>query len=207
MPTPTFRIGQADGIEEHAVNIQLWGFKNCSMVTAEGVAQALSLLPVHLLEGLKNINYEPIPLVPGITRWIKVPGRTGLLGHYDRKSSSILLYARESRRELFRTLFHELGHFAYFRIISSAEKKQWVTKLYKAEAPVTRYGARNAAEDFAEAFSLYLMEPDSMRSSPNKLNYLRNVVFRGSAVDQSALGEIVARQRENDVASRLDRYV
>lgn len=177
------------------------------MVAAEGVAQALSVLPAHLLEGLKSIHYEPIPLLPGITRWIRMPGRKNLLGRYDPKSCTIHLHAADSRSSLFYALFHELGHFVYFRVISPAEKKRWVTRVYQAEAPVSQYGGRNAAEDFAEAFALVLSDPELLGGRPLKARFLRETVFRSARINQSVLDDIVSRSRESDVESRLDRLV
>ena len=117
------------------------------------------------------------------------------------------MHATQSRRELFHALFHELGHFVYFRIISSVDKKQWVTRIYKSAAPVSKYGSRNAAEDFAEAFSLTLLDVEAMRKWTAKNAYIRDVVLGGIAVDYAALEEIIARQRENDVVPGIDRYV
>ena len=205
--TPTYRLRKSGEHSTNAINIQLWGFKNCPVVNAGGVAEALSLLPAHLLEGLKNVYFESVPLVPGITGWVRLPGRTNLLGRYDKKTSSILLHACQARRELFQALFHELGHFAYFRIISSVEKKRWVTEIYKREAPVSRYGGRNAAEDFAEAFSLYLIEPEAMQKWPIKNGFIRDVVVRGVKVEHEEMMAIISRNREEDVVPGLDQYV
>ena len=104
-------------------------------------------------------------------------------------------------------LFHELGHFVYFRVISSFEKKQWVTEVHPVEEAVTRYGRRNAAEDFAEAFALYVQAPGELAGLPGKYRFMRDAVFKGRPVDQVGLAEIILGEADGDGDAPLDTRV
>jgi hypothetical protein len=209
MTTPTFRVNglPTDTLQANAINIELWGFKDNRLVKPMAVARALELLPTHQLEGLKKISYEEQVTVPGLRRWVRLPGKSTHKGRYDQKNHSITIHLCDTRALLFHTLFHELGHFVYFRIISSFEKKQWVQTVYKQEAAVTRYGQRNAAEDFAEAFALYVTSPDKLSRTTAKYGYMHNVVFRGASVNNDALSTIMSGGLESDNNPGLDTIV
>ncbi len=208
MAAPTYRIAAAGSAGLNAINIELWGFKQCPHAQPGMIAAALACLPPHQLEGLKSVRYEQVPLLPGFSRWLRLPGMSRLKGRYERESSTILLHACATREELFRTLFHEVGHFVYFRILSSFEKKQWVTSVFPSEPAVSRYGSRNAAEDFAEAFASYLLFPGSLSGLPAKARFMAGIVFRGSAADHAGLRNVMQGLAANgQLQQRLDRYV
>jgi hypothetical protein len=171
------------------------------------VARALQLLPPHQLEGLKKISYEERALVPGLQRWVRLPGKSRHRGRYDHEEQAIMLHRCDSREQLFHALFHELGHFVYFRVISSFEKKHWVMKVHPRERPVSHYGRHNAAEDFAEAFALYVQRPEHLAELRYKYSFLRDVVFRGRPVDQVALDRVIQGDAGADGAAPLDTRV
>jgi hypothetical protein len=200
MSTPTFRVSteKIDGLQANAINIELWGFKDNRLVKPMAVAKALQLLPPHQLEGLKKITYEEKVTVQGLRGWIRLPGKSAHKGRYNHQDHTITIHLCASRALLFHALFHELGHFVYFRIISSFEKKQWVQGVYRNEPAVTRYGQRNAAEDFAEAFALYVVNPNKLSVAGAKHGFMRNVVFRGAGVDNGAISAIISGSLDKD---------
>lgn len=208
MATPTYRIAGGASTGMNAINIELWGFRQCPHAMPETIAAALACLPPHQLEGLKSVRYERAALVPGFSRWLRLPGMSRLKGSYQRESSTILLHACASREELFYTLFHEAGHFVYYRVLSSFEKKQWVTSVFRSEPPVSRYGSRNASEDFAEAFATSVLYPGSLSGLPGKERFMASVVFRGSAADHAGLRNVMlGLAASGQPQQRLDHYV
>ncbi len=204
MSTPVFRVNAAGDGSVNAINIELWGFRDCPHASPMAVARAVQLLPPHHLEGLKKIAYSERALVRGLRRWVRLPGRSRQRGRYDQEEQAINLHHCNDRQELFHTLFHELGHFVYFRVLSSYEKKHWVTELHRSEPPVSAYGRRNAAEDFAEAYALYVRDPQRLAERPRKYAFLSTVVFRERPVDQAVLAGIVASSRSGDREQHLD---
>jgi hypothetical protein len=207
MSIPVFRVNSSQDHEFNAINIELWGFRDCPLVKPRNIAEALQLLPPHQLEGLNKIAYEEHALVPGLTRWVRLPGRSRHRGRYDHSEQSITLHRCSGTEQLYHTLFHELGHFVYFRIISSVEKKQWVTQVYKKERPVTPYGRRNAAEDFAEAYALYVYDPQRLAERNLKYGFMRETVFRDRTVDKTTLALLIEGESANAGASHLDTRI
>lgn len=207
MSTPVFRVNSAAEGELNAINIELWGFRDCPLVKPMAIARALQHLPPHQLEGLKKIAYDEKVFIPGLRRWIRLQGRSRHRGSYDHNEQTITLHKCSHREQLFHTLFHELGHFVYFRIISSFEKKQWVKEIYRQEPAVTPYGRRNAAEDFAEAYALYVRDPQRLSEFRLKCAYMRSIVFRDRPVDQLAVLDIVRGKLSLDPDTTLDQRV
>jgi hypothetical protein len=207
MIAPVFKVNSSQDDTLNAINIELWGFKDCRLVKAMAIAKALQLLPAHQLEGLKEIRYEELALVPGLRRWIRARGRSTHRGRYDNDEQAIQIHRCSSRAQLFHTLFHEFGHFVYFRVLSSFEKKHWVREVFPAEPPVTAYGRRNAAEDFAEAFALYVGAPHRLSSCPGKLGYMRATVFREKSVNQKTMRQIIASDPLSDKDVALDTRI
>ena len=60
------------------------------------------------------------------------------------------------------TLAHEYGHYVWFNLLSSADRKHYEVLYDKQRAAhhlVTRYAATELEEGFAEAFSFYVNQP------------------------------------------------
>lgn len=204
---PKYRLHPHENFAVSAVNIELWGFLKCPLLKAIAIAEVLAVLPGHQLEGLRSIRYEHARLIPGIARWIRLRGPGKQLGRYDRSTQTITIHATKDRWTLFKVLFHELGHFVYFRVLSSSDRKFWVTTLSTQESSVTRYGQRNAAEDFAECYAAFLMTPYAMQQRPLKNRFMRGVVFQGAEIEFSALQEIVLRSSTDDCQKTLDQLI
>ena len=209
MKAPRFHVNAAklDGLQANAINIELWGFKENRLVKPMAVARALQLLPAHQLEGLKKITYEEKVTIQGLRGWMRLPGKSAHKGRYNQQEHSMTIHLCSSRTLFFHTLFHELGHFVYFRILTSFEKKRWVQGVYKKEPAVTRYGQRNAAEDFAEAFAVYVTAPARLTATGPKYLFMRDVVFRGANVNTVALAAIISGSLEDDRGYELNEIV
>lgn len=88
------------------------------------------------------------------------------------------------------TVTHEIGHNIGGRL-DQDEDPEWLNisgwvqigenwKSTKDDELVSKYGATNPAEDFAEAFSGYRYDPETLkRRSPEKYEYMKNNVFLG----------------------------
>lgn len=88
------------------------------------------------------------------------------------------------------TVIHEIGHNIGSRL-NQDEDPEWLNitgwmeldgewKSYRDEKQVSKYGATNPAEDFAEAFSGYRYDPERLkRISPKKYEYMKKNVFLG----------------------------
>ena len=76
-------------------------------------------------------------------------------------------------------------------MLDSVEKKRWVVDIWGSEDPVSEYGKRNAAEDFAELFALYLRGTSLLIDRPIKTRFLRETLLRSKAVPLEAIRAVV----------------
>lgn len=191
-----YTLGKKAALVDENVHVSLWGFRRCLWASPETVAEVLELLPRHLLGGLIHIRYLDTALVPSTTTWVTAPGTSRLSGIYSQEDRSILVQGVRDRENLFHVLFHELGHHIYFSVLDSVEKKAWVLDTWGSEDPVSSYGRRNAAEDFAELFALYLLGTSILTDRPIKLHFVRSVVLRDKTLPLNALRAIVSDSPE-----------
>ncbi len=153
---------------EH-VRVLVSGFGLQQLVPVCDVIEGITSLPTDHVKRLKVIKYDPDKNIPFLLRHQRVGPQLGeYLGSFD----SIVIYGFRCRSECFHVLFHEIGHHVYFRVISSQMKKKWVTQVYRSEPGVTELGSRNACEDFAETYALYINQPDKLKAFPVKFNFI-----------------------------------
>jgi len=148
------------------------GFGLQRLVPVDDIVDAIGELPNDHIKRLKVIKYDPNKNISFLLRHQRLGSQLGeYLGDFD----SIVVYDFIDRNECFHVLFHEIGHHVYFKHISSQQKKQWVTEIYRSEPSVTKVGSKNACEDFAESYALYKNKPDLLHQFPNKLKFISNL--------------------------------
>jgi hypothetical protein len=158
------------------------GFSQQQVVSVGQIVAALDLLPNHHIEGLREIVYAPFGL-PG-EAWPRYRSRASghRKGEFRQKERRIVLYEIDSLDLLLHVLHHEIGHFVFFLALNSHVKKRWVTEIFPGSQCITRYGALNASEDFAETYACYARQPYSLQQQlPAKFDYMRDWVFSGKA--------------------------
>jgi hypothetical protein len=155
--------------KRNRVELLVSGFGLQKVVEVDDVINRILTLPTEHFDKIKVIKYDPKRQVSFLIRHQRV-GRQ--LGEYLGSFNSIVVYDFKSREECFHVLMHEIGHHVYFRVLSSQQKKFWVTELYRAEPGVTELGKKNACEDFAEAYALFLNNPESIRDKPLKNGFI-----------------------------------
>jgi hypothetical protein len=151
--------------EQKRIRLLVSGFGLQQMVAVDDIVNSVASLPIDHIKRLKVIKYDPNKNISFLIRHQRVGPQLGeYLGGYD----SIVIYHFSSVSECYHVLMHEIGHHVYFRTISSTLKKQWVTQVYRSEPAVTKMGERNACEDFAEAYALYVCQPERLNKTPRK---------------------------------------
>jgi len=161
------------------IKIQLTHFGQQAVVGVDEILQAINRLPAFHLQRLKEITYDPQRLWPKIIQDRLEPVHRDAKGVFIQSHRTIAIHEFESREQFFHVLFHELGHHVYFQVIGSQLKKQWVTEVCRKDRFVSAYAARNAAEDFAECYVAYLLEPDRLKTIGLKFEFFRRHVFNG----------------------------
>jgi hypothetical protein len=129
------------------------------------VLQALEYVPDGMLQTLPGIVWE---------RGHGKLGPSGEAGHYQTRRATerrltIFDDAFTSDDELIKTVVHELGHAVSFKPTETGHKSLASSREFQAAAradsphAITEYGKRNWEEHYAEAYSMFIAEPDTMK--------------------------------------------
>lgn len=154
------------------IRLLVSGFGLQHVLSVDEIVQAITALPTEHIKRLKTIKYDPNKNIAFLLRHQRVGPQ---LGEYLGSFESIVIYAFADKTEGLHVLFHEIGHHVYFRFISSQMKKKWVTEIYRKEPGVTDLGCRNACEDFAEAYALYVRQPKQLIHFPQKYEFINKL--------------------------------
>ena len=138
----------------------------------------------RILQALESIPEDALAAVPGID-WVRGHGKlgpTGEAGHFgydpNKKSRTLTIYddAFASDDFLVGLVAHELGHALSYKPPSETRGAASVatSQTFKDAAaadgkPITAYGATDAEEAYAEAYSMFIAEPDTMKVLRPKL--------------------------------------
>jgi hypothetical protein len=176
---------EADGLRGRgSLRLVVSGFAEDEPVGVGDVLRTLDALPQFHLAGLNEIVYAPVPDVSYPSLGFRFPDRT--VAEFDQQARAIFVY-RLPELALFRhVLYHEVGHFVFFLVISSKVKKTWVTEIFPQSVSTTDYGAESAAEDFAETYALYARDAELLQEFPRKRAFMREQVFSGRVVTLKA---------------------
>lgn len=162
----------------HVTDDNITSFSNAQLDT---ILEAVDDLPAHLIPFERNQYFKHYKHGYG-------PSSTTLA------NATITLYDpwddQDSNEMRMYTVIHEIGHNIGSRL-KQDEDPEWLnitgwielngewTSLNNDEQ-VSKYGATNPAEDFAEAFSGYRYDPEKLKElSPEKYEYMKNNVFLG----------------------------
>jgi hypothetical protein len=173
------KIKSIDGRLNDELHLMLSGFGQQTLIPVEEILKNINRLPDSHISGLRTIEYDPKRenLLPNIiTRFFQKAPKC-CKGVFMQKKRKIVMYEFNSKPMFFHILFHEIGHFVYFLTISPQLKKQWVATLHKIKPFVTPLSKRNAAEDFAECYSLYITDPSLLKQAPQKYDFIHQYVF------------------------------
>jgi hypothetical protein len=153
------------------------------MASVDDISSTIDALPTFHLAGLDQIVYDPDwETGSGFAlRQSQCPRRSKAV--FLRDERKILVFNFEHLAELRHILYHEIGHHVFDRILDSMLRKKWVTLINPHSRHVTRYAARNAMEDFAECYAIFIRDPKKLQKIHRKYVFLRDDVFAGIALN------------------------
>lgn len=163
------------------LRLRLSGFSQQDHATIDEIIEIIDLLPTFHLVGLQDIEYlsdSEASKYLGVKRSFSIDPKAEFL----QRERKILIYRIEARNQLFHVLFHEIGHYVYSIIINSSLKQYWVTQVHPESVCVSKYGSTSAAEDFAETYAFYIINPNTLKLIPEKYSFMHNLVFSGSPI-------------------------
>jgi hypothetical protein len=139
---------------------------------------------------LREIVYAPYWVPAQISDPQSASFRPSPKAEFIQRQRKIVIYDFPNSALFFQILFHEIGHFVFFLVISSVVKKRWVTEIYPGSQCATSYGTLSAAEDFAETYACYARDPELLiRQVPDKFAFMRDYVFSGAPETLKEAGE------------------
>lgn len=165
---------QAEKIE---LNLKITDFAKQSMVPIEHIVAQINRVPQFHLNKLTEIVYDPERFTPKILSDNPYDQSNAAKGVYIQSHRMIALFDFTDREELLHIIFHELGHHVYFIVIKQKLKMQWLYDICKNDKHVSEYASRNAAEDFAESYAAFLLQPEKLKKIPLKYNFMLNHIF------------------------------
>lgn len=168
--------------EVGAINLTLRGFSDQQQVAVETLVHWLEALPNFHLADLTAIIYDPEHrLDPALVDppLLAIPTHKGQFVKAERQ---VLVHEFADRDELRHILYHEIGHHVFERALTTTQRRQWVLELSQRRSPrITRYARRNALEDFAECYAVFVTDPERLERLHRKYVFMRDEVFAGVA--------------------------
>lgn len=168
------------------LNVLVSGFAEQALVSVERIAAAINTLPAFHLVGLDQIIFDPKWETRSALalRETSCPRRSKAV--FLKDDRKILVFQFDDASEFTHVLYHEIGHHVFARVLDSRQRKRWVTLLNPRSRHITRYARRNAMEDFAECYAVFVRDPKVMEAIYRKYIFLRDEVFDGIAFNLEA---------------------
>jgi len=174
------KIRAVQNISNVTLNLKITDFGKQTILDVNTITSQLKRLPRFHLKNLKQILYDPDRYTPKIIDCSFLDARAQ--GIYVQSHQLIVIFELHNLNQLLHVLFHEIGHHVYFRIITQQLKVEWVKDICRNDKFITEYASRNAAEDFAESYSCYFLQPNKLKKIPLKYSFLKNHVFEDAII-------------------------
>ena len=164
------------------VNLRISGFSEQNIITIQQVKSAIDALPRSHLSGIEEIRHQTNHL------YISKEGEPFYTPRFSKavfvqNDKIILIHHFKDLPEFLHVIYHEIGHHVFYHVISGAIRKLWVTGIYPSARPITKYGDKNASEDFAECYAHFMTNPKQLNVIAKKYQFMRDKVFGGVSVD------------------------
>jgi hypothetical protein len=173
---------------KHNYNASEFAFENSdrfSETDLDDILMGLEDLPPHLIP-MGSENQRLTHFKKGYTLAMNGPGvvANAVIMLFD-------VWDTEPRREKQYTIFHEVSHNTSTKLKGMDESPEWLAQSSWIKTgdtwtsdpnacQVTKYGATNPWEDFAEAMSTYRYNPQDFKTRcPKKYEFIKNSVFKG----------------------------
>lgn len=156
-------------------------FEQQSIVSRQEIRDAVLALPKTHIRGINMIRYDPFRTIASTLAYVgqnPAPISSHGLFYYDQEFAVIVLFRFAHRAAFLHVLYHEIGHFVFLRVLSQADRDQWMYRI-RPQFPdtVTPYAHKNSREDFAECYAFFCTQPDRLRQFPQRFTFFAEQVF------------------------------
>ncbi len=153
------------------------GFKKQNIIEIEDVIAVINQVPTHHKHGITTIVYDPGRFYQRSYYQTK-PINYSASGEYNSiPIDHVIIYKFSSYTEFRHIVLHEIGHHVFKRIMSSVQRKTWVTEIYPNKDYVSSYAKTNAHEDFAECYASFYTNHESLRKISTKYHYIKKIML------------------------------
>jgi hypothetical protein len=165
-----------------SVSLTIRGFSGLARVSVDQIVNWVESAPAFHLVGLTAIIYDPHHQLDPAATDSALPASAAHKAQYVKAKRHILVHDFADTAELQHILYHELGHHVWDQVLNTMLRRHWLLELSQRRSRrVTRYAQRNALEDFAESYAVFLCDPARLGPLQRKYDFLRNNVFAGVA--------------------------
>lgn len=165
-----------------SINLAIRGFSDQQPVPLETIVRWIEALPSFHLAGLTAIIYDPQRHLDPALADLPLLAPPTHKGQFVKTERQVLIHEFAGSEELQHILYHEIGHHVFEQVLTTALRRFWVLELSQRSSPrITRYARRNALEDFAESYAVFVADPARLESLHRKYTFMRDEVFAGVA--------------------------
>lgn len=158
-------------MHESMVRCTIRGFKEQNLIDLNALTELIRSLPAAHLEQLQEIMYLP----KGRYIYPALNSPPSVKGEYDQETLSVYIFSCRSREELIHVLFHEIGHHVYYKYLTFSQRQLWGKAFLGERAPITRYAGKNAVEDFAESYAIFVQGNKAFCAQPVRKHLLTDI--------------------------------
>ena len=155
------------------IHIQCHNISNALSINPGDIVTMLIKLPESHYKDLSSIVYFPefYELIP-YCRTKKIAR-----GYYSRSLRQIVIGKCETKKRFNKIFYHELGHHLFYtKLLEKKKFKEWKSLYVKEQNIVFKYAEIHYMEDFAECYSLFILNPQKLLAeSKNKYQYVKSL--------------------------------
>ena len=165
------------------MRVAIVNFSRQSLVSPHEIRAAVERLPREHYAKIKIIRYDPERSLALEMAYINnnpesLRARGTYLHDWDSSDSVVVIYPFKTKDGFFHTLYHEIGHHVFFRVLDQGLRDEWFALRRAEKGFVSKRARKDAREDFAETYSCLCFRTHLLYHAPGKADFMRRKVFR-----------------------------
>ena len=159
-------------------------FSKQNLVSPEDVKAAVQRLPKEHYARIRSIWYDPnrslayeMAYMNNDPESLKAGGT--YLHDWSNSVSVVVIYPFRTRDEFFHTLYHEIGHHVFLRVLDQNLRDEWFALRNVEKKFVSARARKNSKEDFSETYSCCCFRVHLQYRAPEKTDFMLKRVFQG----------------------------
>ncbi|WP_291320913.1 hypothetical protein [Desulfonatronospira sp.] len=165
------------------MRVAIVNFSRQNLVSPQEIMAAVQRLPQEHYAKIKIIRYDPERSLALEMAYINnnpesLRARGTYLHDWESSDSVVVIYPFKTRDVFFHTLYHEIGHHVFFRVLDQSLRDEWFALRRVEKGFVSKRARKDAREDFAETYSCLCFRCRLLNHAPQKADFMLRKVFR-----------------------------